>query len=241
MPNKSYPKRVPLPTQLDGVQAWLVPDTGNPYLLVELDKPARTLNSSPWGGGQGYHKYLLNRQVDLTYNCNDPIAEMEAFLQAQRLEPRETACLMTAAQVAEAAVESAAYGEARVTGIVTVGLSNKARAGLALPSPQLYPGTINTIVLVRGIMTDAAMVNAVMTATEAKAAALQALDERVEGKLHATGTTSDAVLIAALGSGPLHRYAGTVTEVGYLIGRTVYESTMTAGRRYQAYRKAKQG
>lgn len=83
MQSKAYPNRVPLPTQLDGVQAWLVPDTGNPYLLVELDKPARTLNSSPWGGGLGYHKYLLNRQVDLTYNCNDPIAEMEAFLQAQ--------------------------------------------------------------------------------------------------------------------------------------------------------------
>ncbi|WP_284641985.1 adenosylcobinamide amidohydrolase [Paenibacillus silviterrae] len=206
-----------------------------------MDQPARTLNSSPWGGGLGYHQYIINQQVDLMYNCDDPIAEMESFLEAQRLETRETACLMTAAHVVEAAVESAAYGEAQVTGIVTVGLSNKARAGLALPRPQLYPGTINTIVLVRGSMTDAAMVNAVMTATEAKAAALQALDERIEGDLHATGTTSDAVLIAALGGEPLHRYAGTVTEVGYLIGRTVYESTMAAGRRYQAYRKAKQG
>lgn len=138
-------------------------------------------------------------------------------------------------------MESAAYGEARVTGIVTVGLSNKARAGLAVAEPQLYPGTINTIVLVRGIMTDATMVNAVMTATEAKAAALQALDERVE---EASRNRDDVGCRAGRGTeadGPLHRYAGTVTEVGYLIGRTVYESTMTAGRRYQAYRKAKQG
>jgi adenosylcobinamide amidohydrolase len=57
---------------------------------------------------------------------------------------------------------------------------------------------------------------------------------------YATGTTTDAVLIAAAGggSGPFHRYAGTATEVGYLIGRTVYDATLAAGRRYQAYVRA---
>ncbi|KIL40528.1 hypothetical protein SD70_13310, partial [Gordoniibacillus kamchatkensis] len=52
---------------------------------------------------------------------------------------------------------------------------------------------------------------------------------------YATGTTTDAVLVAATGRGPLHRYAGTATEVGYLIGRTVYDAVLDAGRRYQAY------
>ncbi|MFC0211142.1 adenosylcobinamide amidohydrolase [Paenibacillus chartarius] len=222
-------------------------DEPYPYLLAVSDEPLRTLNTAPFGGGFGQCRLLVNRQVGITYDHADPNAEMEAFLRRQRLEPEATACLMTAARVGDAAVASAVCGAARVTSLVTVGLGNKARAGLALPAPQLYPGTINTIVLVGGAMTDAAMAGAVLTATEAKAAALQALDERVAAPscapevpaAYATGTTTDAVLIAAVGHGPLHRYAGTATEVGYLIGRTVYDAVVESGRRYQAYRAAK--
>jgi adenosylcobinamide amidohydrolase len=43
------------------------------------------------------------------------------------------------------------------------------------------------------------------------------------------------VLIASTQRGPVHRYAGTATEVGHLIGHTVYEAAMEAGRRWQAY------
>lgn len=239
--------------QMRGVQAWRISghrEQGEdvfPYLLIEADEPLHTLNSSPWGGGFGRHRWLVNRQVDLKYNSEDPIAEMRHFLNRQRLNPEATACLMTAARVDDAAAETAEYGEARVTALVTAGFGNKARAGLALPKPQLYAGTINTIVLVRGSLTEAAMVNAVITATEAKAAALQALDERVaaagaeagHAEPHATGTTTDAVLIAAVGEGPHYGYAGTATEVGYLIGRTVFDATVAAGRRYQSYARSK--
>jgi adenosylcobinamide amidohydrolase len=252
-----------LELNLNGIKAWLVTvgpvKEPFPYLLIEADEPLRTLNSAPWGGGFGAHRLLVNRQVATSYDCAEPDAEMAAFLRRQMLAPKAAACMLTAARVDDAAVERAAYGAARVTSLVTVGLGNKARAGLALPAPQLYPGTINTIVLVGGTMTDAAMVNAVLTATEAKVAALQALDERVAVQrsgeatgdagggyaadvpvAYATGTTTDAVLIAAAGSGggPMHRYAGTATEVGYLIGRTVYDATIAAGRRYQAYARA---
>ncbi|NHN34106.1 adenosylcobinamide amidohydrolase [Paenibacillus agricola] len=242
MHNRSDVKQSKLELHMEGLQAWRVErmsGDGHPYLLVDMAKPVRTLNSSPWGGGFGHHRFLVNRQVDMTYNNEDPISEMEIFLDRQQLDVRATACLMTAARVADISVESASYGEAKVTSLVTVGLGNKARAGLAVPSPQLYPGTINSIVLVSGTMTDSAMVNAVITATEAKSAALQELDERVEGAGYATGTTSDAVLIASIGNASMHRYAGTATEVGYLIGRTVYEATVSAGRRYQAYVRSK--
>ena len=51
-----------------------------------------------------------------------------------------------------------------------------------MPASSLYPGTINTIVVIEGSLTDAAMVNAVITATEAKAAALQALNTTIMAK-----------------------------------------------------------
>ncbi|WP_248930897.1 adenosylcobinamide amidohydrolase [Paenibacillus hamazuiensis] len=234
--------------QMCGVQAWCIAGSHEdgkdifPYLLIETDKPVRTLNSSPWGGGFGLHRCLVNRQVDLKYDSEDPNLEMLNFLKRQQLNPQATTCLMTAARVADAAAETAKHGDARVAAIVTAGFGNKARAGFVLPNRRLYPGTINTIVLVQGSMTDAAMVNAVITATEAKAAALQALDERVapagvqgDETLYATGTTTDAVLIASIGDGPHHRYAGTATEVGYLIGKTVFDSTVAAGRKYRSY------
>lgn len=115
---------------------------------------------------------------------------------------------------------------------VTVGLGNKARAGAELPSVSLYPGTINTIIVIDGQLTDAAMVNAVITATEAKAAALQSLGVDVDGQ-PATGTSTDAVLIATTCRGHLYSYAGTATALGYMIGRTVYEAIMASGQLYE--------
>ncbi|MFF2157876.1 adenosylcobinamide amidohydrolase [Paenibacillus chitinolyticus] len=301
------------------------------YLLLEALSPLRTLSSAPWGGGFGYHRTIINRKVDKTYACGDPVTEMNGFLEAAGLNSEDTACLLTsvhmsglgqshlrmddpaAAKVrvddeavrslfdtsdsksdvslqadretrsffetfdgrpdtrgrgkaslsaaadrdsanpmngngigepATAAVAVAATATATAaaadTGIavsawVTVGYSNMARAGRGLPASALFPGTINIIVAVEGELTDEAMVNAVITATEAKAAALQDLGVALEDGSGATGTTTDAVLIASTQRGRLHRYAGTATYLGHMIGRSVYEAAMQSG---MAYKKA---
>ncbi|KRF06027.1 hypothetical protein ASG89_19980 [Paenibacillus sp. Soil766] len=219
------------------------------YMQITSENPLRTLNSSPWGGGFGHHRVLMNRQVDKTYNETDPLVEMEAFIAQEGLEPAETAGMLTAAWVNDVGFKELAWpleeegrelpGEMvkedeslRVAAWVTVGLGNKARAGAILPATSLYPGTINTIVVIEGHLTDAAMVNAVITATEAKAAALQALNITINGQF-ATGTSTDAVLIAATGRGTTFRYAGTATTLGYLIGRTVHEAILASGQLYE--------
>jgi adenosylcobinamide amidohydrolase len=78
------------------------------------------------------------------------------------------------------------------------------------------------------------MVNAVITAAEAKAAALQDLGvtDPVSG-LAATGTTTDAVVVGVSQSEryrELHAYAGTATSIGDMIGRIVYESVCESVR-----------
>jgi adenosylcobinamide hydrolase len=215
------------------------------YILIRSEQPMRTLNSSPWGGGFGSHTCLMNRQVDKHYHASDPINEMNDFITRESLSPSKTAGMLTAAMVHDVGYSSLtwvdegtegarghAHDQLQVDAWVTVGLGNKARAGAKRPAASLYPGTINSIVVINGRLTDAAMVNAVITATEAKTAALQTLGIQADGQ-PATGTTTDAVLIASTGRGRLHSYAGTATQLGNLIGRTVYEAIMASGRIYE--------
>jgi adenosylcobinamide hydrolase len=228
---------------LDGITFELISSHQGPYLLWKSFQPLRTLNSSTCGGGFGNHTCLINRQVDKNYHARDPIEEMNYFLLNEGLRPDETAGMLTAAWVEDAGIHTESWvdeGKAKhdqlmVCTYVTVGLSNKARAGDTLPATALYPGTINTIVFIHGTLTDAAMVNAVITATEAKTAALTDLGicmDSSNGGRPATGTTTDAVLIAANNKGSFHRYAGTATQLGYCIGRAVYESIMVSGTKY---------
>ncbi|MFD0695891.1 adenosylcobinamide amidohydrolase [Paenibacillus sp. GCM10027628] len=227
--------------QIQGITMKHVVSGQGEYVLIQSKSPLRTLNSSPWGGGFGFHTGLLNRQVDKSYNENDPITEMSKFIIQEGLDPYVTAGMLTAARVRDVGSSSLSWKSdgddstndrceerLQVTAWVTVGLGNKARAGVRLPASSLYPGTINSIVVINGCLTDAAMVNAVITATEAKVAALQDLDVRMDG-LSATGTTTDAVLIAATDRGRQYHYAGTATQLGYLIGRTVYEAIWIQG------------
>ncbi|WP_018132203.1 adenosylcobinamide amidohydrolase [Effusibacillus pohliae] len=131
----------------------------------------------------------------------------------------------------------------RVAAVVTAGISNAWRAGVwpsylqetapavadahrtgkitRTPAPY-RPGTINIIVLVEGQLSDAALVNAVMTVTEAKTAIFYERDIRcpASGRM-ATGTTTDAVVVAMTGRGEELPYAGPGTVVGALMARAV--------------------
>jgi adenosylcobinamide hydrolase len=48
----------------------------------------------------------------------------------------------------------------------------------------------------------------------------------------ATGTTTDAIVIAATQRGRPYKYAGTATKLGYLIGKTVYDATQVSALLY---------
>lgn len=226
---------------IPGVSFQLVEAQQNSYYLIRSESSLRTLNSSMWGGGLSSHRLLMNRQVDKSYMCEDPLTEMNEFMKEKDISPEHTAAMLTAARVQDFGYSE--YGSdfgLTVCAWATVGLSNKARAGRELRQDQLYPGTINIIVLVDGELTDAAMVNAVITATEAKAAALQDLGVNLGTvpDTAATGTTTDAVLIAATQRGPVFRYAGTSTELGYRIGRTVYASVAASTEAYRRWQAA---
>ena len=78
------------------------------------------------------------------------------------------------------------------------------------------PGTINVVASLPVRCTEAALVNAVMTATEAKT---QALFER---QVPGTGTASDAVCIVCPASGAAEPFAGPRSPLGAALARVVH-------------------
>lgn len=216
---------------ISGVRYGVADVGGGRILAIESSAPLHILNSSVWNGGFAKVTSIVNRQVDRSYDCADPAAEMKRFLQRSGFEPERTAAMLTAANIRGYGRKlAAAEGGPAVCAWVTAGLSNRSRAGSLRASDKLYPGTINTIVVIDGGLTEAALVNAVITATEAKAAALQDMGVLTDDGLQATGTTTDAVIIAAVPRGGPIRYAGPATTAGAAIGAAVYEATRASLR-----------
>src|SRR5690606_7435281 len=81
---------------------------------------------------------------------------------------------------------------------------------------EWVPGTINVVVHVPVALSGAAMVNAVMTVTEAKSQAL------FEAGVPGTGTATDAVCVLTPTSGPREDFAGPRSTWGGRLGRAVY-------------------
>lgn len=98
-------------------------------------------------------------------------------------------------------------------------------AGVTTPDPA-GPGTINIIVYSREGMTDGALLETIITATEAKAEALGSMGYSFNG------TITDAVVIC-FEEEVRHEYSGTLTELGRRVYAAVRFGVVEALRRYR--------
>ena len=206
---------------------------GKPVVIVRLPKKHRVLSSTIVGGGFTIADTLLIMEVPLGYDGNDPEGDLDEAFHAFEL-PDSTIGFMTAADVRQVLT----VNEVMVNGvsayvISTAGVTNALVAGERLPqalidiSPVHNAGTINIITIIDRPLQDCGMVNAVITITEAKSAALK--DAGVKG----TGTTSDAIAIASP-IGPGSKYAGTATDVGISIAKAVRASVAASVKKWNA-------
>mgnify|MGYP000359669681 FL=1 len=169
-----------------------------------------------------------------------PVDYLKSVCEKYGLSPEKRALLGTAANMNYAAVESQEYRGLQVVAISTGGVNTN--AGRAGDPADIYEkdgkfistkgevdepdGTINTIIIINKELTRGAMVRSLITASEAKAAALQelAVNSRYSCGL-ATGTGTDQVGIASRLTGEiLLTGAGKHTKLGELIGLTVKDS-----------------
>jgi adenosylcobinamide amidohydrolase len=160
-----------------------------PVLVWEAGPSWRMISSAAVGGGIGERVWWLNAGVPRDYARTDlpvHVAEIAAKLGLSG----DGVGMLTAADVRT--WTRAEDGGVRVVATVGLGVPVPAAAPAERTVTQTAArvGTINILVVLPVPLTDAALVNAVLTATEAKTQAL------VEQEVPGTGTSSDAVCIA---------------------------------------------
>ncbi|HPZ42933.1 MAG TPA: adenosylcobinamide amidohydrolase [Bacillota bacterium] len=227
----------------EGLKAVLRPD----HIFVAAAEPWFAVCSGVTGGGLGRRRYFLNRQVKLSYNEVRPEEEMASFLEANFQEysgadSGDWAGLMTGAKVIDAGWTRLTLRDSRVTVIVTAGVNNACTAGITpccpLESAGRPLGTINIMAFYAHALSAGAVINAVQTATEAKAQTLREMQIfcPVTGA-QATGTNTDALIIAAPDRPPLYPYAGPGALPGYLLALGVRHALKRALERYLQWKK----
>ncbi|MGW7312801.1 adenosylcobinamide amidohydrolase [Streptomyces sp. NPDC054854] len=193
-----------------------------PMLLWVPGRSRRMISSAPLGGGIGERRWVLNAQVAHGYRRMDPDVHL-AGLAARAGAPGPGVGLMTAASVADHGVAS----DGGVRALASAGLGVRGWAADPAPGvPGPRPaGTINIVVSVPVALSDAALVNAVATATEAKVQALR------DAGVDASGTPTDAVCVAALRPSdghPAEPFAGPRSVWGARLARAVHGATHQA-------------
>lgn len=204
-------------------------------IVASLEEPVYALSSAIHPGGFSLADHIVNWKVPLDYRCEEPVVDFVSRCDGWGSKPALTIGMLTAAKLTHASIIEMEGDRFKLLCCTTSGTRNAARAGLPRRTFSAYePGTINTVLLIDGQMTESAMVNAVITATEAKAAALHELGivESANGML-ATGTTTDAIVIGVSQRKSwqaIHAYAGVATTIGCAIGEAVYETVLEATR-----------
>lgn len=202
------------------------------HLAAETKTACATISSAVWGGGLQTARRFVNWQVPLAYRCDTPAECMRSKILEWGYALDDTVGMQTAANVRQASLQEMKGDQFSLICCATVGTSNAARAGTPRTTFSAYrPGTINIMLWIDALMTPAAMVNALLTATEAKSAALQDLQIRDETGRMATGTTTDSIVLATTQNKRYpspHLFAGTATTIGNAIGRTVYRAVSEA-------------
>jgi adenosylcobinamide amidohydrolase len=200
-------------------------------LVWRFPEPLLAISSAPYGGGIGRRAWVINAQVQRTYDRVDLREHVVEMARGVRLAG-PGAGMLTAADIN--GVVHADDGGVLVA--ATVGLSHPTWAaapdeaggvtvGGADPVAG-HPGTINVVAVVPAALADQALVNAVATVAEAKAQALA--DVGVPG----TGTPTDALVIACGGKERPVPFGGPRSRWGSSLARAVHAAVTDGARRW---------
>ena len=187
-------------------------------LVWRFDAPVRVISSAPYGGGIGIRSWVLNARVASTYRRTDLDAHISEIAAGLGLEGEGTG-MLTAVDIT--AVQHA--NDAGVDAAVTVGLGQPTWAAAADEAAELV-GTINVVAWIPTAMSPAALVNAVATVAEAKTQAL------FEAGIAATGTATDAVVIACPDTADGEAFGGPRSVWGARLARATRAAVLAGAR-----------
>jgi adenosylcobinamide hydrolase len=187
-----------------------------PVLVWRFDRPLRVAASAPHGGGLATRRWIVNAQVPPSYARRDPVHHLRKLAVSLGL-PGHGVGMLTAADV-RSFVTTVDEG---VEVVATVGLGEPEWAAAPRAAPRVparLAGTINVVAFLPERLSDAALVNAIATATEAKAQALFELG------IAGTGTATDAVCIATPADGRAETFGGPRSRWGSRLARAVRDA-----------------
>ncbi|MFD4574582.1 adenosylcobinamide amidohydrolase [Streptomyces sp. NPDC058417] len=241
-PGARVPHSVPPPTGGAPTAADLPPATVElferaedgrtlPALLWRAGPGWRMVSSAVLGGGLGARHWVLNAQVSHGYRRTDPAAHLAEIAAGAGLTGAGVGLLTAADVTARARTRDGGVDAVVTAGIEVRGWAAVPDAGVRVPAPAgsgggtHVPGTVNVLAVVPAALSDAALVNAVATAVEAKVQAL------VEAGHDCSGTPTDAVCVAARTPRPgeeTHAFAGPRSLWGARLARAVHRAVLTA-------------
>ncbi len=192
------------------------------YIAVHGD--FKVLSSAVYNGGFVSANAIINLTVSNDFNGN-AFELFDSFLAEQCLEKDRVVGLMTAVPMKNASIIE---GE-DVTAIITAGISKRSKRSKRSQRSK-SPSTVNIILLVDKNLSQSAMANAMIVATEAKTAAFSDLDVHDEKGNLFTGDATDSVVIAACKTFRTEEeiFAGKATKLGEAIYEVVREGVKGA-------------
>jgi adenosylcobinamide hydrolase len=207
-------------------------------LLVSFNEKRRLISTL---NGYAEVSFVANtyQPIELAQVIMNDFSAFETdFPRALGIPSADLSFLSTGANMNNLAVCEKSYQDRVVCCLATGGVGNALRSGVDtadwVEQDGVYTktlGTINVILLTNVTLTDGALAKAIITATEAKTAALQDMDARssVSPENLATGTgTDNIIVVSGVDPDKKVRTTGGHSKMGELIGATtkvaVYET-----------------
>ena len=194
-----------------------------------FDYPVRVLSSAFYNGGYGRRKAILNAKTNMKELENTiPEDIIKKKIESLGL-PSNTAAMLTSANMEYNQFNYIEENGIKIGVSVSAGTSNA--LNITERSPTAYngnplneTGTINIVIVTNMWLLSDCLVSTIISATEAKTAAL--IDLKVKSNTtekQATGTGTDSVTVVS-GSDEKIQFAGGHTIFGQLIGESVYNA-----------------
>lgn len=191
-------------------------------LAVICDSALKTVSSAFYQGGYNQLKAVLNVGVPDGYNDRslhlDPL-ELITSSAAKLGLTKDYLAMVTAAKIQNYSLVTKQLDGFSVAVAATAGCQHGESSGEEMDVKEIGGGTINVIVFIDANPSDSCLVASIITATEAKSAALRDLDVRsLYTGDSATGSITDSVTVATPGKGKAINYAGPASKLGKAVG-----------------------
>lgn len=192
-----------------------------PWLSFDLQGPCQVLSWALNRPGRVIADQIVWREVrnsELTEGM-----DVQGWLQRELVARRSpyAVAFLTSRNVEKVVQVKASVQDVTACAVATVGLSNAERVGARVDYGDRDWGTINLAVQVNQGLTEAALIEAMSIATQARTAAVIEADFTLPTG-RATGTGTDCVAVAAPDG--TAQYAGLHTDIGEAIGRAAFDA-----------------